>query len=218
MRIYFIRHGRQDSRLCNVDVPLSEAGVKQAVLVGKRLAGYSLDRIYASDLIRARQTAELIREQSLNAGRELPAVEVRPGLKEIDFGDWTGRSDAEIEEKYPDFKKERDRLIGNRDLGFPNGEDGEMVWERVKPVLKEMIASGEKNLAVVSHGGTIRVILAALFGRGQAERLRYVINMENTAITELYYKEESHQFYLERVNDYAHLEEHEELLRRNWKA
>lgn len=218
MNIYFIRHGRQDSRLCNVDVPLSEAGVEQAVLAGKRLAFYPLDGIYASDLMRARQTADLIREQSLKAGRELPKVNVRPGLKEIDFGDWTGRSDDEIEEMYSDFKKERERLIGNRDLGFPNGEDGAMVWERVKPVLEEILASGKKHIAVVSHGGTIRVILAALFGRGQAERLRYVLNMENTAITELYYKEESQQFYLERVNDYAHLEGHEELLRKNWKA
>ncbi len=217
MRIYLIRHGRQDSRLCNVDVPLSRAGVKQAVLAAGRLAGYSLDRIYASDLIRARQTAEIIREQSVKAGRELPEVEVRPGLKEIDFGGWTGLSDAEIAERYPDFKEERDRLVGDQDLGFPNGEDGEMVWKRAEPVLEEMIALGEKNLAVVSHGGTIRVILAALFGRGQADRLRYVMNMENTAITELYYKEESHRFYLERVNDYAHLEGHEELLRKNWK-
>lgn len=216
MRIYLIRHGRQDSRLCNVDVPLSRAGVKQAVLAAKRLAGYPLDRIYASDLIRARQTAKIIREQSLQAGRELPEVEVRPGLREIDFGDWTGLSDAEITERYSGFKEERDCLVGDRDLGFPNGEDGEMVWKRAEPVLEEMIALGEKNLAVVSHGGTIRVILAALFGRGQADRLRYVVNMENTAITELYYKEESHRFYLERVNDYAHLERHEELLRKNW--
>lgn len=217
MRIYLIRHGRQDSRLCNVDVPLSEAGVRQAVLAGRRFAHTPLDTIYASDLIRARQTAEHIREQMLLSGRRLPELEVRSGLREIDFGDWTGLSDAEIEERYHDFKEERERRMGSTDLGFPNGEDGEMVWARVNPVLKEIICSGKQEIAVVSHGGTIRVILAALFGRGQSERLRYVLNMENTAITELYYEEQKRRFYLERVNDYAHLEGQPELMRRNWK-
>lgn len=217
MRIYLIRHGRQDSRLCNVDVSLSEAGVRQAVLAGKRFARTPLDAIYASSLIRARQTAEYIREQMLLSGRRMPEIEVRSGLREIDFGDWTGLSDTEIEERYHDFKEERKRLIGSTDLGFPNGEDGEMVWARVKPVLKEIICSGGQEIVVVSHGGTIRVILAALFGRGQSERLRYVLNMENTAITELYYEEQKQRFYLERVNDYAHLEGQEELMRKNWR-
>lgn len=217
MRIYFIRHGRQNSSLCNVDVPLSEEGVRQAVLVGKRLVSYPLDIIYASSLIRAKQTAEYIREQKLLAGDTLPEIEVRSGLREIDFGDWTGRSDEEIEEVYHDFKMERDAKIGIQDFGFPGGEDGEEAWARIKPVLEEMIASGRQRIAAVSHGGTIRIILAALFGRGQSERLRFVLNMENTAITELFYDEKAKRFYLERVNDYAHLEGQKELLRENWK-
>lgn len=217
MRIYFIRHARQNSHLCNADVPLSKEGIEQAILAGKRLINYSLDRIYASDLLRAKQTAEYIREQEMFLGNKLPEIEVREGLREIDFGNWTGKSDQEIEELYHDFKLERDRQIGKKDLGFPQGEDGEKVWRRVEPVLEEMISSGCQNIAAVSHGGTIRIILAALFGRGQSERLRFVLNMENTAITELYYNEEKKRFYLERVNDYAHLEGHEILMRKNWK-
>jgi probable phosphoglycerate mutase len=217
MRIYFIRHGRQDSRLCNVDVPLSEAGVRQAVLAGQRFRNIPVDVIYSSDLIRARQTAEHIREQIVRSGKELPEVEVRPGLKEIDFGGWTGKSDDEIEEMYHDFKQERDRRIGTEDLGFPGGEDGAMVWQRVLPVLEEMISSGKEHIAAVSHGGTIRVILAALFGAGQKDRLRFVLNMENTAVTEIFYDEKKGRFYLERVNDYGHLEGYEELMRRNWR-
>lgn len=217
MRIYFIRHGRQDSSLCNVDAALAKEGICQAILAGKRFIPYSLDGIYASDLIRARQTAEHIREQIMLAGYVLPEIEVRSGLKEIDFGDWTGRSDREIEEIYHDFKIERDKNIGIYDLGFPGGEDGEQAWKRIYPVLQEIIHSGKQNIAVISHGGTIRIILAALFGRGQMERLRFVLNMENTAITELFYDEKKQRFYLERVNDYAHLEEYPELLRKNWK-
>ncbi len=217
MRIYFIRHGRQDSRLCNVDVPLSVEGRQQAVLVGKRLASCPIDRIYSSDLIRARQTAECIREQKLLLGENIPEIAVRSGLREIDFGDWAGKSDEEIERLFGDFKRQRDRLIGEKDLGFPNGEDGETAWARIWPVISEMIHSGEEHIAAVSHGGAIRILLAALFGRGQKDRLRFVLNMENTAVTEIFYEEKKDRFYLERVNDYAHLEGHPELLRRNWK-
>lgn len=216
MQIYLIRHGRQASRLCNADVPLSKEGVQQAVLAGQRFLKCPPDILYSSDLIRARQTAEHIREQITLSGGNLPEIKVRSELREIDFGAWTGKSDDEIEECFHDFKIERDRQIGEKDLGFPGGEDGTQVWERVSPVLKEMVSSGKQRVAAVSHGGTIRVILAALFGRGQKDRLRFVLNMENTAITELFYDEQKKRFYLERVNDYAHLEGHEELLRRNW--
>lgn len=217
IKIYFIRHGRQNSSLCNIDVPLAEEGIRQAILAGKRFAAfYPLDIIYASDFIRAKQTAEYIREQILFAGYHLPEIEIRSGLREIDFGDLTGRNDEEIETIYYDFKAERDTKIGIEDLKFPGGEDGQMVWERVFPVLQEMIASGKQKIAAVAHGGTIRIIVAALFGRGQFDRLRFVLNMENTAITEIAYDEKKQRFYLERVNDYAHLENYPELLRRNW--
>ena len=39
MRLYLIRHGRQNSKLCNVDVDISEAGYNQSILLGQRLAG-----------------------------------------------------------------------------------------------------------------------------------------------------------------------------------
>ena len=57
MIFYLIRHGRQNSSDCNVNVPLADAGIKQAKLLGKRLRNYSIDAVYCSDLIRAKQTA-----------------------------------------------------------------------------------------------------------------------------------------------------------------
>ena len=59
MIFYLIRHGRQNSSDCNVNVPLADAGIKQAELLGKRLRNYSIDAVYCSDLIRAKQTAEI---------------------------------------------------------------------------------------------------------------------------------------------------------------
>ena len=45
MNIYLIRHGRQNSRLCNVDVELSKEGREQADLLGKRLEKYDKELI-----------------------------------------------------------------------------------------------------------------------------------------------------------------------------
>ena len=60
MNIYLIRHGRQNSRLCNVDVELSKEGREQADLLGKRLEKYDIDAVYSSQLIRAKETADII--------------------------------------------------------------------------------------------------------------------------------------------------------------
>ena len=45
MKLYLIRHGRQSSKLCNVDVDLSEAGFRQAALVGERLVPAKIDAV-----------------------------------------------------------------------------------------------------------------------------------------------------------------------------
>ena len=62
MNIYLIRHGRQNSKLCNVDVELSDEGREQAHSVGKRLAKYGIEVVYSSNLIRAKETADIINE------------------------------------------------------------------------------------------------------------------------------------------------------------
>ena len=51
MRILLIRHGRQNSPLCNVDVPLSEAGRAQAALLGERLKHGGIDAVWSLSLI-----------------------------------------------------------------------------------------------------------------------------------------------------------------------
>ena len=64
MELYLIRHGRQSSRLCNVNVDLSPEGRRQAALLGHRLADWGIEVLYSSSLIRAVQTAEEINRLS----------------------------------------------------------------------------------------------------------------------------------------------------------
>lgn len=205
--IYLIRHGRQNSRLCNVNVELSGEGRIQAGLLRDRMKHYNIDALYCSNLIRARQTAEII-----NEALELP-LEVREGIKEISFGLLEGNSDEYNEEHFRDFYEEQYGL--HTDIPYPEGENGTDVFERAMPVLREIAQSGKKNIAVVTHGGTIRALLAGMIGKNEAERFLFAVSLENTSITQLIYKEEDGRFYLERFNDCAHLEGHPELYRRS---
>lgn len=208
IHLYLIRHGRQNSSLCNVDVELAEEGRAQAVLLADRLKGYRIDALYSSHLIRAVQTAEII-SQAL----KLP-INIRENLQEISFGLLTGQTEEYIMEHFSDFKKEQYQLL--EDIPYPGGENGSSVYQRAMPVIQEILQSGKKKVAIVTHGGVIRVLLAALFGRSQAERFLFGVALENTGITHLIYQPEINRFYLERFNDHAHLEGHPELLRRNY--
>ena len=80
MKLYLIRHGRQSSKLCNVDVDLCQEGFQQAALLGQRLAGEGIQVVFSSSLIRAVQTA-----QAANLYWNVEHY-MYPELNEISFG------------------------------------------------------------------------------------------------------------------------------------
>ncbi len=207
--IFLIRHGRQCSRLCNVDVELDGIGRRQAELAGKRLRSYGLEKIYASELLRAQETAEIIGE-CLKL-----EVEVLPDIQEIDFGGFTGRTNEEIRKRYPDFYRERS--LHKQDLPYPEGgECGADVVRRVMPQLRRLCERPEDRIAVVTHGGVIRSVCAEVVQTDQRNKLKFGIDMENTSFTHLIYDGERDIFLLEKFNDFAHLEGYPELFRKNW--
>lgn len=213
IKIYLIRHGRQNSPLCNVDVPLDEAGIRQAELVGKRLKNYDIEALYSSNLIRARQTAEII-------GKELNLVNnIEENLREISFGALEGLSDVEIKERFGDFIEERAKA--KSDLPCPDGESGQDVYNRAFPVLLDIIEKAKTDnmhhIAVVSHGGVIRTIVAGILGADFAKKLCVAKDLENCSITEIDYDEKYNKLIVERVNDYAHIEVEPTLLRKNFR-
>ena len=208
MRIYLIRHGRQCSKLCNVNVDLAEEGYRQAALVGERLVQVNPQIVYSSDLLRAVQTA-----QAANLYWNVDHI-VRPELREISFGDMEGMSDEAIAVKYADFKISQDRM--EEDHPYPGGECGADVVKRVLPVLYEITQSGYERAAVVTHGGVIRSLTAYLIGLDLAKMRMLGNGLENCSITELEYSPDKNRFNLQRFNDYAHLEKYPELLRSSW--
>ena len=206
--IYLIRHGRQNDARCNVNVELSEEGHRQAKLVANRLKNYSIQQLYSSHLIRAVETAEDISDVL-----ELPVQELI-GMEEIDFGELTGHTAEYVKEHFGDFRRERNEHIS--DLAYPGGECGADVIRRVFPVLMELIHESDETIAIVSHGGVIRALIAHVLGLDQRYKLRFAKDLENCSITHLLYEREKNRFFLERLNDYAHLEPYPELLRAQW--
>ncbi|WP_367566140.1 histidine phosphatase family protein [Lacrimispora sp.] len=208
MNIYLIRHGRQCSKLCSVNVSLSEEGRRQSALVGKRLEDGNIDAVYSSSLIRAVETA-----REANHFWNAPHI-IRPELKEISFGEMEGLSDHEIAVRFAGFKKEQEKL--ETDLPYPGGECAGDVIRRAMPVFEEIAESSYENVAVVTHGGVIRAMVTAFLHMEPKDYRILGNSLENSSITEVRWKKEPGRFFVERFNDYAHLEPYPELLRAGW--
>lgn len=207
MRLILIRHGRQSSPLCNVDVDLSDVGRQQAELLAKRLANLKPDRIYTSALTRAKQTAEIL------FGTETAFLE-REALNEISFGDMTGGADKDNAVLFPEYFAAKKKKEEN--LRLPGGECPTEVFERAVQVVEEAVASDAETVVFVTHGGVIRSLVAGLLGLGAGQMLRIADSLEHTSVTELNYSREAECFSLECLNDAAHLEGRAELSRNAW--
>lgn len=210
MRVLLIRHGRQNSPLCNVNVPLAVEGRRQAELLGERLKREHVDAVWSSDLIRAVETADLI-----NEFLQVPRV-IRGALKEISFGDMEGLSDEVIAERYGKFQKGRAEM--EHDLAYPGGECANDVVNRVLPVMEELMTYDYDTVAVVTHGGVIRSMTAYYLGMDLAKVPLLGGRLENCGITEFWMEKGNPHVKLNRFNDASHLEQCPELLRSGWRG
>ena len=131
------------------DVPLSETGERQAAAAGARLRGAGLASAVASDLRRARRTAELISDDL-----ELGPVRVDEGFRERDVGAWSGLSAEEMQERFPGQREAwRDGKLDRP----PGGESTPEVLERVDAAFSRL-ESDAGPILIVSHGGVIRAL------------------------------------------------------------
>jgi broad specificity phosphatase PhoE len=158
--LFVARHGQTAWNLehrwqGHADPPLNETGVAQAQRLAASLDGREIDRIYSSDLARARETAEIV-------GRLLGLeVRVDPRLREVDVGEWSGLTSAEIELRFPEGFRRR----SEGGTGWRGGESLEAMAERVTAAATEIAAvGGAENVLVVTHGGCLRALWTASGG------------------------------------------------------
>lgn len=142
------------------DPPLSDIGRDQARQAGERLRRIAPPFTWAvsSDLDRARTTAGIL--AGLAGTDDLlarePRVETVPGLRELNVGDWSGLTRAEIDAKWP----ERLARWNSGDLdATPGGETREAFDRRVRAALSDVLAArSDERLLVVAHGGVLRSV------------------------------------------------------------
>jgi glucosyl-3-phosphoglycerate phosphatase len=158
-RLILVRHGEStwnaEERLQGqLDPPLSERGREQARTLTAMLDGVPDERVICSDLVRARETADML---------GLCPARFDPRWREIDVGSWAGRTAAEIDAQGDELTNWRG---GPRRA--PDGEPWEAFHARVAGAIDELTAEGGPWI-VICHGGCIRAGTAHLTG---ADHLR----------------------------------------------
>lgn len=158
MICYLIRHGKDDNTIRGgwSQHPLSPEGIQETEILAQAIASkLKIHKIYSSDLTRAIQTSELIANHI-----HLDVITV-PGFRETNNGDLAGMKNSLALEKYPG-------LFWNQlkwDQCYPNGESPKQFYERIKntwETFTKQIISEKKNVALVTHGGVIQVILSII--------------------------------------------------------
>ena len=159
-RIVFWRHGRTAWNATQrfqgqTDVPLDSVGVQQAKRAAQFLAQLPPERIVASDLIRARVTADQLSEIT-----GLP-VSCDEGLRETFAGEWQGLTRQELQER---FGEELQSWASGSDVRPGGGETRVEVAERMVAAVDRALLDVSDTLVVVTHGGSARAGIASLIG------------------------------------------------------
>ena len=159
-RLLLVRHGEVEVRYQKkfggwIDMNLSPNGKRQAKVLANYLRSKTIEAIYASPMKRVQQT--VAPTLKLNGHKQT----IVDGLREINFGDWSGLGWQEVEELFQ-FRS-HEWLDQIHYQGVPNGESGAAFRRRVEPCLREIIAKHRgQNVAIFCHGGVIRMILSIL--------------------------------------------------------
>lgn len=155
MICYIVRHGKDDDSVRGgwSNTPLTVEGKKQVEQLANDLAHSKLDigKVYSSDLVRAKQTAEILGSK-LNLD-----IEYLTEFREVNNGFLAGMKNDLAKVKYPN-------LYWNTlewDECYPNGESPHHFFERISnawELFKKKVRGSNTNVMLVTHGGVINII------------------------------------------------------------
>lgn len=170
-RLILVRHGqtahnRERRVQGHIDAPLDDTGHDQAARLARHLRaeGVRAPRLLASDLARARATAEALRAELGGT------LSLHPELREIFMGRWEGElydelavRDAELHARF---------WSGDPECSAPGGESARLVGERVHALLEREWPRGGETVIVVSHGIALSALLTRLLGLDYEQEFR----------------------------------------------
>lgn len=177
--IIMVRHGQSESNVKKtftgqLDAPLTEAGREQARRMARYLDKYKVDKVYASSLERAVETAQAI------ADRQNCPMETCDELMEINSGLWQGLTFTEIAEKYPQTYE-----VWRTDIGKATPEGGEtckQLYDRVTAFFKKVLEESEETICLVCHAIPIRMMESFILA-GSADGAQEISWVPNASVT-----------------------------------
>ena len=180
MELYAIRHGHSAANAIQAhagwaQVPLTELGREQAAKTGELLKGLEFERIIVSDLLRARETAQIALP-----GRNF---EQDSRLRETNVGSLPGRRVVDLT---VELGEEYVRRRVARDYRVYGGEDTHAHYDRVAEFMKDLeSAPDDARIAAVCHEGTIMAMLCYVL---HTDIPRNIIHVANCAVCAFRYK------------------------------
>lgn len=134
-----------------LDLPLTDEGIRQASYWRDTLAEKDFSAVYSSDLMRCVRTAQIV------AGSRSVDLRTISQFREIDLGEWQGLEVDDAKRRFPDQWRERGaNLVRYR---TPGGESFEDLSARVVPMFVKLVTQGDGDLLIVAHQGVNRMIL-----------------------------------------------------------
>ena len=180
-RLVAVRHGETDwnreGRMQGwAPVPLNGTGREQATATGRWLAErYEFDRVLASDLLRTRETTDLLLEAV-----DAPAT-FEPAWRERDVGVYQGLTCGDVESRFPEFGLS-ETAYKTTEAVPEGGESLRTVEERVTDRFEDL-RGGDETLLVVTHGGPLCILLGHAKGMALTEALS-THGLNNCAVSE----------------------------------
>jgi len=177
--IILVRHGQTAWNTEQVfrgliDIELDETGLKQAGLLAEYLRHRELEAIYSSPLRRAMQTAEAI------AHCHGLAVEIAPGLNDMDFGEWQGLPLREVRNRFGELLEMW--MLQPHRVRLPAGENLDIVRQRALALVNQVMEKHEgKIITLVSHRVVNKVLICALLGLDNSHF--WDVRLDNCGIT-----------------------------------
>jgi broad specificity phosphatase PhoE len=170
LQLVLVRHGetewsRDGRHTGRTDLPLTERGMREAERVRDVVRRFSFEAVLSSPLSRALETCRL-------AGLG-DAVETRDELREWDYGEYEGKTTAQIHKTDPDWLLWRD--------GCPGGERPAEVGARADRLLSEL-AGEHGDVAVFGHGHMLRVLTARWLDLAPAEGARFALDTATLSV------------------------------------
>ena len=169
MICYLIRHGKDDDSVRGgwSQSPLTDEGILQTKRLSEKILSddqINIGKIYTSDLPRARQTTEVLSE-----ALSIPFTEA-PEFRETDNGVLAGMDNMIAEKQFPGLYWS----MLDWDEPYPGGESPHQFYDRIAEAwchFKKEAIQHNQNVALVTHGGVIKVILCVENGISYSNKI-----------------------------------------------